>query len=392
MEALHREDVKDWLAWRGWNILHRAKEDEAELDHYLQRTEDVLGLSFKPGSGPYDSMRVTVDPVRMQHRPLLYYILVIGGVDVRFSLSMLSHGYQLYTLSLSGQLTSFPPRPVAWFSKFRSPAPHLSYWHLPHTSSTHLPIVFIQGVGIGLHPYLDFFKDITVSSKRRDKGQIGMIVLEVMPISARITHAMLQPEQMCSEILSILRKHNYDRFVLMTHSYGSVIATHLLNHPEASQLIGPMLFVDPVAFSFHPPEVPWNFLCRQPTTASEIQLQYFASLEPGIAHTLTRRFLWLENMLWREDIEKRNDQRCTVVLSGKDIITDTDTLARYLTRPAMADARQDIDKYAGRKKLPWTGHGLEVLWFADLNHAEVFDTAKDRSVLLGVIWDYSAIV
>ena len=391
VEALRRDDVTDWLHWRGWNSFDHDSKDEEELHHYLRRTEEVLGLTFKPGSGPHKSMRVTIEPVRMQHRPLIYYILLIGSADLQFSFSMLARGYQYRALSLFRQLSSFPLRPVAWFSRHRSPMPHLSYWHLPHTSSTNLPILFIHGVGVGLLVYLDFLKQFVTASRRSDNGQTGIIVLEILSISSRITQPTLQPQKMCSEILGILRKHNYTNFILMTHSYGSVIATHLLNHPATSKLIGPMLFVDPVAFSFHPPEVAWNFLRREPTTASEIQLQYFASLDPGIAHTLTRRFIWLENLLWREDIEEREDQRCTVVLSGKDIITDTDTLARYLSRPPGVDARQDLELYETRKRSSWTGQGLEILWFPDLNHAEVFDTQKDCSVLLDVLWNYSAI-
>lgn len=390
-EALRREDVKDWLAWRFLNKFHGDVEDDEELEHYLKRTEEVLGIKFLPGHGQHTSMRVTIEPVRMQHRPLLYYVFMVGGADFQFSFFMLYCGYQFYALPLARMFTSLPLRPLAWFSRHRSPVEHLSYWHLPHTSKDHIPVLFIHGVGVGLHYYLGFFVQFLRATKQLNGGQIGLIALEIMPISARITHTTLDWEQMCMEIYRILSKHNYSRCILMTHSYGSVVGTHLLRHRKTSGMIGPLLLIDPVAFSFHPPEVAWNFLRRNPTTASEMQLQYFASMDAGIAHALTRRFLWLENSLWREDIEGRPDGRCTVVLSSDDIITDTKTLGRYLTRPSGINAAQDKDRCDDWKRSEWTGKGLEVLWFETLNHAEVFDTESDRGMLIRVLMQYSTV-
>lgn len=307
------------------------------------------------------------------------------------------YGFAFYSGGFSRLLTSLPIRPWSVLTFYRSPSPQIPYWYLPHTSSDNIPILFIHGVGVGLHFYLNFFKDFL--AKLRPLG-IGMIALEILPISSRITGPFLQEAETTREIQRILNKHGWTRCVVMSHSYGSVVAAHMLHDPSTSDAIGPMIFVDPVAFSFHPPEVAWNFLRRKPTTASEIQLHYFASTDPDVAYTLTRRFIWSENSLWREDVEKRGiardgaGKRCTVTLAGKDIITDTNTLGCYLTRSevegkpwyAQEDALNDEWKHSN-----WTGKApLEVLWFPDLNHAEVFDDAKDRRVLLQVLETYSS--
>jgi len=306
------------------------------------------------------------------------------------------NGYRHFAPAWKYMRMSFPIRPLSFLGTHRSNGQYLSYWYRPHKSTDRLPILFIHGIGVGLYFYTDFI------SQFASETDVGMIALEILPISSRVTHPPLRPEQMTLEIQNILRKHGWDRCMLMTHSYGSVIAAQILHDPSTASLVGPLLFVDPVAFSFHTPQVSWNFLRRKPRTASEIQLQYFASLDPGVVQALTRSFVWVENSLWREDVEERSgggdieDGRCTVALAGKDIITDTETLGLYLTR----------DRHHGRKwyeqplsfstqewkSEQWTGNKrLELIWFPEANHAEIFDTKADRDRLMPVIKSYTAI-
>jgi len=306
------------------------------------------------------------------------------------------YGFAFHSGGFSQLFKSLPIRPWSILTFYRSPSPQISYWHLPHTSPDHIPVLFIHGVGVGLHFYLNFFKDFL--TELRPQG-IGMIALEILPISSRITGPFPQEEQTAQQIRKILDKHGWTRCIVMSHSYGSVVAAHLLHDRSTKDMIGPMIFVDPVAFSFHPPEVAWNFLRRKPTTASEIELQYFASTDPDVAYTLTRRFIWSENSLWREDVEQRAiapggpQNRCTLTLAGKDIITDTNTLGCYLTRSQVNDEpwyEQENALNDEWKGSNWTGKApLEVIWFPELNHAEVFDDAKDRKVLFQVLEMYS---
>jgi hypothetical protein len=186
----------------------------------------------------------------------------------------------------------------------------------------------------------------------------------------------------------------------MTHSYGSVIAAQLLRNPKTAPLIGPLIFVDPVTFSFHAPYIAWNFLRRKPTSASEIELHYFASTDADVNHALTRSFVWPEVTLWRDEVEDRaagekgTAYRCTVAIAGKDIITNTQMLGTYLTRKEDAaakwyDMHNDADDNEWKDR-PWTGQeSLEVIWFPTLNHAEVFDDWQDRKKLMKVVKRYS---
>lgn len=167
----------------------------------------------------------------------------------------------------------FPLRPFGLLSKQKSPAKTLTYWHRPHTSKTRLPVLFVHGIGIGLYPYVNFLSQINRFDAKPDgDGDIGIIAIEIMPVSFRITGAVLKKQQMCGEILQILRHHGWHECILASHSYGSVISSHLLQSTETSDLFGPVLLIDPVSILLHLPDVAYNFTARKPIGANEHQL------------------------------------------------------------------------------------------------------------------------
>lgn len=308
-------------------------------------------------------------------------------------------GYQLHRLPFARFFSTFPYRPLALLAKSESPAKDISYWYLEHTSKTHIPVLYLHGIGVGIYPYVQFFREFR--QRTRETG-VGLIALEVMPVCSRITSPVLVQKEMVRQIQQILQKHGWERCILMTHSYGSIIATQLLHDARTAPLIGPLLFVDPVAFSFHAPYIAWNFLRRKPKTASEIELHYFASTDPDVNHALTRSFIWPEVTLWREEMEERatgtlgKAKRCTVAIAGQDIITHTLYLGRYLTREEKPNIKwyEETDcSYEDEWKIKkWTGdEALEVIWFPELNHAEAFDDRKDRQELIKVLKKYSKI-
>jgi len=97
----------------------------------------------------------------------------------------------------------------------------------------------------------------------------------------------------------------------------------------------------------------------------------------GIAHTLFRRFLWADNILWKEDIRNR---RVTVTLAGKDLITNTKAVAAYLT-----GSEDWIPDLRGWKNGVWGNDWLDVLWFQELDHGQVFDTNRTRGRLVEIV-------
>ena len=200
---------------------------------------------------------------------------------------------------------------------------------------------------------------------------------------------------MICEIMEIMRYHGWSRFVLVSHSYGSIIAAHLLKSERFAALIGPTVFIDPVSFLLHLPDVTYNFIARRPARANEYQLWYFASQDMGVAHTLARRFCWIDNIIWKEDLgikgekNQKEGRNVTVVLSGKDLIVDTETVGQYLV--GSSSEKKAVQKEATRawKNRPWIGYGLELLWYEQLDHAQVFEFEKTRRPVIKAISVYS---
>lgn len=104
-------------------------------------------------------------------------------------------------------------------------------------------------------------------------------------------------------------------------------------------------------------------------------------MDQGVAHTLGRRFFWSTNCLWKKDMEGR---RVTVSMAGKDLIVDTEAVGRYLAQNG--DVKPVEEDW---KSWQWKGKGLDLLWFDDLDHAQVFDSQYNCEVLCNVVRAYS---
>jgi hypothetical protein len=71
-----RENVMSWIYWAifSCNGVDAEPEWQAEAEEYLVAIERRFGRKFEDGhNGTAKSMRLTLDPVLMIHRPLLWY-------------------------------------------------------------------------------------------------------------------------------------------------------------------------------------------------------------------------------------------------------------------------------------------------------------------------------
>jgi pimeloyl-ACP methyl ester carboxylesterase len=383
---VRRDNVKDFYRWaflnRGDGELKGAdlEEEEHELDEYVDGVQTLLGRDIEPGRGGAQALRLTTDNVKMLHRPLLWYSIV-GLVDTLTAMYLYYSGFRFHRTPLKSWLSVFPFRICSLFTRRASPAPDISYWYRPHTSKTRLPILFIHGISMGLYSYAQFLAEINKHDPRRsDDGDIGIIAIEIMPISFRITGPVLGRDEICRQINIILERHGFSKVVLASHSYGSVITTHLLQNPSIAAKIGPMLLIDPVIFLLHLPDVAYNFTARKPRGANEWQLYYFACTDMMVAHTLARHFFWSQNILWKDDIRGHD---VTVSLGGRDQIIDAQMVGKYL---AGVDLKGENVEWKNRE---WTGHGLETTWFPTCDHAQVFERKDGRQKLGDVIRRYA---
>ena len=74
----------------------------------------------------------------------------------------------------------------------------------------------------------------------------------------------------------------------------------------------------------------------------------------------------------------------TVSLAGKDLIVDTEAVGSYL-----AQNRDSRLAPAAWKQQEWKGIGLDILWFEELDHAQVFDSKNNCEILANVVRAYS---
>ncbi|TIA20437.1 hypothetical protein D6C80_02436 [Aureobasidium pullulans] len=381
LSEIKRENVKEFLRWAFLDIDDIDETYEEEVEEYVQMIEKNHQRKFEPGRGNAMCIRLTFDEVNLLHRSLFWYLCVFV-VDCSTSVRLFYHGFDYHRTPLRHFFSVFPLRPHNAIAPRNSPSDILTYWHRPHNSKTRLPIVFVHGIGIGLYPYVDLLGEINKDLKGTDSDDesVGIIAIEIMPISFRLTGQALLKQEMCAEIDKILKLHGWDKFVLISHSYGSVVSTHLLHTPHIAAKIGPIILIDPVTFLLHLPDVAFNFLHRKPRDSNEHRLQYFASNDIGVAHTLSRRFFWKENIVWKEDF---GDRPVTVVLCGKDMIVNTEHIGEYL-----AGSDDEHREKGAWKSQAWKGKGLDILWFEKLNHAEVFDQRTTRVMILRVIREY----
>ena len=137
-------------------------------------------------------------------------------VDTLASGYLCYHSFDFHRTSV---LAVFPLRPLTLFGAHSSPARRLTYWHRPHTSKKRLPILFIHGIGVGLYQYIDFLAEVNANDgEDLSDGQIGIIALEMMPVSSRITGEAMSQDEIGDEVHCILKAHRWEKFVLVSHS------------------------------------------------------------------------------------------------------------------------------------------------------------------------------
>ncbi len=192
---IKRENMREFLLWAFFDRDSSQDPDpevEEELAIYIREMELLLGRALEDGRGSATCLRPTLDVVETRYRSVAWYFIV-GLVDLATHCLFLGNGFHYHAPPLAKRLAIFPPRPQLWVPRGSwlksSPTSEFGYWHLPHTATNSVPVVFLHGIGIGLWPYTKFLTDLNLRQKgsRNENGQIGIIALELLPISMRFT-------------------------------------------------------------------------------------------------------------------------------------------------------------------------------------------------------------
>lgn len=76
LSEIKRDNLKDFYCWAFLNKGNHGLLDDEELEDYVDRFEASSGIQLEPGRGKAVPLRLTVDPVNMVYRPLLWYFIV----------------------------------------------------------------------------------------------------------------------------------------------------------------------------------------------------------------------------------------------------------------------------------------------------------------------------
>ncbi|TEA12995.1 hypothetical protein C8034_v005508 [Colletotrichum sidae] len=407
---IRRDNVREFLLWAFFDVEEGSDGGEdysVEVDEYISYIEAGMGTPFEQGRGRAKCLRLTVDSVEPTYRTVWWYATV-ALVDHATHVLLLLNGFEYFAQPRDKVI--FPPRLQQMFASRRTSAGNLSYWYRPHRSEG-LPVVFFHGIGIGPWPYIDFLADV---SGRKGTQQIGVIALEILPVCFRLTEPPLGKDVFLEQFKKILDRHMWDEFALVSHSYGSVLSTHAMQCPDLQARIPRAVLVDPVTILLHLPDVAYNFTRRRPSTANEWQLWYFASTDPGVAHCLGRYFFWRENAVWADELVGRTaapehaaghgrklTRQVTVCLSGLDLIVDSHAVARYLVKEGRADYPAWLQRDHGQNNAAGpdtgfvpggdceyhraTGSGVDILWFPNKDHSQVFDSPRGRARIVAAV-------
>ncbi|KAF8967368.1 hypothetical protein BDZ97DRAFT_1804713 [Flammula alnicola] len=319
-----REDVIDWLLWA---LFSSSREETSiedyreELEGYLKEIEKIVGKELDEGHSSGDglrSMRITLDPVLMLHRPLIWYMVV--ALDDAYTSVVLAYlGFKHYTPCEPEWRRTFPPRLVLYSLAI------CASW--PHTSASKLPIVFLHDIdhiypADWSNPHISFIRSIIYGGH----SDVGILLPEMMSICMHMTPRSVPPrgqmlaslnlileslqeeeeavlrkegqlypvEDPDAEIRSESRRTGWDRVLLSAHSYGTFVAGWIIREcvdtdlvkkstsgsmePSVSaavemapgsrlaKKIAHLVLVDPIPILLSNPAVAHNFLYREPST------------------------------------------------------------------------------------------------------------------------------
>ncbi|KAK6081212.1 hypothetical protein SCUP234_04865 [Seiridium cupressi] len=374
LDEIYRDDVKDWLLWALWGTDSEAGIEADELEEYIVIAEEKGKLTLPKGRAGAKPIRLNLDPVQMLHKSLLFYT-IIGFIDTAATLYLMVKGFSFYRQPRLLFFKVFPFRPMTIFSPKQSASPQFSYFYRPHKSKTHRPIVFCHGFGIGLPTYISWLSSIP--------NDIGVLALEILPVSGRICPEAVGPRDYQQAMRQILLQQGIQDFVFVGHSYGTLLARPLLDDPVLAPMVNSLVLCDPVAIMLHLPNVAYNMTRRVPTTAPELQISFGAAMDPRIAHTVCRRFHWPEHILFRETLMGK---RTTAVVASRDCVINADAVAGYVYYgDANYITSADLEELRRTPEL-WTGQAeLELMYLHDRDHGQsLLNPAEARKITIVV--------
>ena len=327
-------NVEEWAAWAFFDVGSKSElpsYHQQELDEMVREIAEWAELDLPEGYNPLiKSMRLTVDPIPSQHRPLIYYIVTGYIMPIIQEVQLNRLGFESYK---SGTI-SYWRRAGAQHADDRLSPP---------------PLVFCHGIGISVLPYMHLLEDLINWDTEAPRREI--FLLSMPNIAMRISSDAPSMAETVACVSDMLDSWNIPAAHFVGHSFGSATVAWMVKRAPSRVLAA--TFMDPVCFMLAKPDVSYNFMYRKASSPSQLLLHYFVSKELYISHSIARNFFWYQCILWPEEIPQ--GAPALVVLSGKDSIVPTYSVRRYLCAYIQKHPESD----------------LEVMYFPTLGHGEI---------------------
>lgn len=311
---------------------------------------EVEGEGSDGGQSTTESMRLTLDPVRVQSRPLLLYCVTQSLSALTLLFAIHKGGF---TLQTEGRLSFLVKVPKGW-----SPDKAAD----PSTKGKYRPTVFLHGLGVGLAQYSSLVHELAQS----DLSKTHPLMIPLQPHTSQniFSRHFLKPlghHEMVRCLRKAMRKLHWDDcgLQILSHSMGTIVHSWLLK--SLGTKVKRSCFVDPVCVRLWIPDVAGNFVYLKPQSSVALLMRYFVGTELGTANALCRHFDWASALLWPEDeIPNVTDRHYTTFfLAGQDAILSCKETRQYLLEHGVQEVTLGSNA-AGKKRRG----GLVVDWQA----------------------------
>ena len=308
-----RDDVEAWICYA---TTHKEPHEmeRHERDALLKPLEALLPKdSLSPrrcrsGSdaryGRIRPIRLTMDPVRCSHRPLISYAVTHLGIKVAETAALWTRGFIHHG---GGKVT---------------------YWRRAarpeREGAKQIPVCLLHGMGVGIVPYLGLV-DLWLA----DEPGREVFLFEFHSISLRV--APTSPpsaEETVRIIADALASYGWEKAHFVGHSYGSSVLAWLV---KMSSVVAAATFCDPICFLLGKADVAYGFSYRTPQTLLDCLVKYFVAEELHVAITLHRHFFGRHNCL---PVSALEGVPFAVVLSEDDSIVPSKAVAAHLKAEA----------------------------------------------------------
>ncbi|CAO1618630.1 unnamed protein product [Parajaminaea phylloscopi] len=337
---------------------------------------EVDGEGHQEGHPVTQSMRLTLDPVKVQARPLLMYCVTQGLSYLTLLLATTRGGFRL---EREGRLSYLVKVPRGWTPAAAADAANKGRYR---------PIVFLHGLGIGLAQYSSLVHSLAHSKL----AETHPLMIPLQPHTAQnvFSKHFLHPlghHEMIRCLRKAMRKLQWDDcgIQVVSHSMGTIVHSWLLK--SLGTKVRRSCFVDPVCVRLWIPDVAGNFVYLTPSTPVALLMRYFVGNELGTANALCRHFDWASALLWPEDEIPNVTSRhhTTFFLAGQDAILSCKETREYLLEHGvqevqLADAKTGSRKRRGGLVVDWQAAHGELLMKDGPGLAEVMSWLEEEDI------------